>query len=454
MSTYVPIQAITLTANATEVNFTNIPQTYTDLILVISARGSSTTFFNDNISVRFNADSNSLYSFTRITGNGSTATSARGSGTGSFIGQIPNSTSGTSTNDRSVNILQVFNYANTVINKTFISRSSAIATGSSGTNSAEAYVGVYRATNAITSLTIIEGEGQFLSGTIFTLYGIGSGAPKAFGGNEVRTDGAYWYHVYRSSGRFEPTQTLSCDVLVIAGGGGASALSGGGGAGGLLIHSSQSVNAQNYTVTVGAGGVATDNRNAVGGNGSNSQFGSLTASVGGGGGGGDQNAGSTLPGGNGGSGGGGGRANVGGTGTSGQGYNGGNGFSAAFYGGGGGGGAGAAGANAVSNNGGNGGVGFYNSVTNAMGLATSTGELSGGNYYYAGGGGGGSNNGVNSTGGLGGGGNSTGNTNAQTTAGIAGDANTGGGGGGNNAVGTGQFGGNGGSGIIILRYPV
>lgn len=449
MSTYVPIQAITLSSAAASVTFTNIPQTYTDLIVVGELQITNNGYL---IGVRFNSDSTALYSYTTLTGTGSTTSSIRKSNmVMSGLSQITSSTG------RQTVIAQFQNYSNTTTNKTFISR----ANDSAG--SVTANVGLYRSTNAITSISIAEsgdggsgtfGTGNILSGATFTLYGIGSGSPKAFGGDVVATDGTYWYHAYRSSGRFEPVQTLSCDVLVVAGGGGASALSGGGGAGGLLIHSSQSVSAQNYTITVGAGGVATDNRNAVGGNGSNSQFGTLTASVGGGGGGGDQNAGSTLPGGNGGSGGGGGRANVGGTGTSGQGYNGGNGFSAAYYGGGGGGGAAAAGANAVSNNGGNGGIGFYNSVTNAMGLATSTGELSGGNYYYAGGGGGGSNNGVNSTGGLGGGGNSTSSANAQTTTGIAGDANTGGGGGGNNAVGTGQFGGNGGSGIVIVRYAV
>jgi hypothetical protein len=70
-----------------------------------------------------------------------------------------------------------------------------------------------------------------------------------------------------------------------------------------------------------------------------------------------------------------------------------------------------------------------------MGAATSTGQLSGGNYYYAGGGGG--NSGL---GGVGGGG---GQGNIGDSA--HGAANTGGGGQGDSGIG--------GSGIVIIKYP-
>ena len=102
---------------------------------------------------------------------------------------------------------------------------------------------------------------------------------------------------------------------------------------------------------------------------------------------------------------------------------------------GGGGGASAAGGDGSSNNGGNGGAG----------VATS---ISGSSVTYAGGGGGGA-YGTQGTGGAGGGADGVKNAN-----GNAGTANTGGGAGGLYITNTTQrYGGNGGSGIVILRYP-
>ena len=73
--------------------------------------------------------------------------------------------------------------------------------------------------------------------------------------------------------------TANANILVVAGGGG-GAPGGGGGAGGFLQHPNSPVSASSsYTVTVGAGSTSTS-RNT--GNAGNSQFGTLTASVGGG----------------------------------------------------------------------------------------------------------------------------------------------------------------------------
>ena len=223
----------------------------------------------------------------------------------------------------------------------------------------------------------------------------------------------------------------SVEVLVVAGGGGGGGDNGGGaGGGGVIYNGSYSVtNNSSYTITVGAGG----NRGAVniaGSNGSNSVFATLTAIGGGGGSGGDASA----PAKTGGSGGGG-NGEVpsnGASGTTGQGNSGGNGAAGS---GGGGGGAGGNGSNAISASvPGNGGAGIVNSI-------------SGSNQYYGGGGGGGTENGTAKTGGgLGGiGGGGTGGVGGQD-----GSPNTGGGGGGSDNTGVNP--GNGGSGIIILRY--
>ena len=137
-----------------------------------------------------------------------------------------------------------------------------------------------------------------------------------------------------------------------------------------------------------------------------------------------------------------GSANEGGDGLTGQGYAGGASsgtYSSSGGASGGGGGAGAAGgdANASTYVGGDGGDGVQTSIT---GTAT----------YFAGGGGGTG----GGTGGAGSGGQGGGADGTRNAAGNSGTANTGGGAGGIIVFGTHQlYGGNGGSGIVILRYP-
>ena len=283
-------------------------------------------------------------------------------------------------------------------------------------------------------------------------------------GGTVAVIGGYRIHTFAGGGTFTVTSGGTVEVLVVAGGGGGGGdLGGGGGAGGLIYNSSYVVDpGQAITVTVGdggAGGGATRLSNTVGSNGANSVFGSLTA-IGGGHGGAYWGSTSTYDTGAAGGSGGGGAAKdtagggTGGSGTSGQGNAGGLAGYNGNYPGGGGGGAGGAGANRTGSGGGtDGGVG-------GVGVAYS---ISGASVYYAGGGGGSSFGNTTATsspgtGGLGGGGNGGWNNSTLTNIdGINGLANTGGGGGGG-AYGYGSpvrpgYGGSGGSGIVIIRYP-
>jgi len=234
--------------------------------------------------------------------------------------------------------------------------------------------------------------------------------------------------------------TIAVDYLVVAGGGGGGGyISGGGGAGGLRTSfgatSGGGASAEssfdvalstNYTVTVGGGGSA----GSVGGSsstpGGDSIFGSIT-SIGGGGG-----ANTTVPnpsgtsssGGNGGSGGGNRAYNSGaavGQGTANQGYNGASGTSGGGYGGGGGG-AGGAGTNTILNS--------YQ-ISGGPGLAVS---ITGSSVTYAAGGHGGREVPYVAP------------TNAANNTGDGGNGKP-------DGTISGQSGANGGSGVVILRYP-
>jgi len=393
-----------------------------------------------DIRAEFNGSSTG-YTAKRLYGDGSSA------GSDNSLGSLGNAASQTA-NTFSSHYFYIPNYTSSS-NKSFSLDSAAEnnATGAYVTMSAY----LWSNTAAITSVLVRDfsdgNTNNLVQYSTATLYGISrtTSQIKATGGT-VYDDASYVYHLFTSSGTFTPSQALTADVLVVAGGGqgGAAGPGGGGGAGGLIGYTNQSLTAQNYTVTVGAGSAKlTDNSNA-GATGNNSQFGSLTAASGGGGGGGFDRAGGQKVG-NGGSGGGGGPDNVagstsGGTGTAGQGNNGGQGNYNNSGNGGGGGGAGGVGGNGA-NPGGGGAGGVGSSTYSSWGAATGTGQLSGGVYYFAGGGGGAGDAG-NGAGGLGGGG-------AGGGSGTAGLANTGGGGSGAGYTIAGE---KGGSGIVIVRY--
>jgi hypothetical protein len=425
-NTYVALATQTLGTAASSVTFSSIPQGYTDLRLVIAGTGTTPYYAY----VYFNGDTGSNYSRTELYGNGTSAASFRGSNS------ICVATDATQNNMT----LDVMNYSNATTFKTFLYRQSRT------TDSALSGVALWRSTSAITSISITGYLATtFATGSTFTIYGIAAaGAPiaKATGGT-ITYDVGYTYHTFTSSGTFTPLQSLSADILTIAGGGGGGGeFAGGGGAGGLLYTSGASLTATGYTVTVGAGGTGTISSQP--GNGNNSEFSAYTA-IGGGSGGANSN---TYPARTGGSGGGGSRGNAGAAGTSGQGFAGG---TAVDTMGAGGGGAGAVGVNGSSNSVGTaGGVG--SNAYSSWASITSTG-VSG---YYAGGGGGAGYAGVSGAGGAGGlgGGGNGGGTNSGLAAGVAGVSNTGGGGGGGSYIGgVGNYtGGNGGSGVVIIRY--
>jgi hypothetical protein len=447
MSTYSPIATQTLGSAAASVTFSSIPQGYTDLILVCSAKNSSASA-GRGLRLELNADSGSNYSSTYMSGDGSSATSSRYTST-TYLDTVMT----ISETDFSPSICNLQNYSNATTNKTVLIR------GGSNIN-VRATVGLWRSTSAITSVKISMSADNFVTGSTFSIYGIqvGDKAQKAQGGNIVTSDGTYVYHTFTSSGSFIPDSALTADYLVVAGGGGAggSALDGngggGGGAGGLRstvtatggggsLESALSLTAKSYSVIVGAGGTGGLAAGTKGSSGNNSIFGTITSTGGGGGAGSSSGQNTALTGGSGGGGAPYVTAPNGAAGTANQGYAGGNPINSGSYGSGGGGGAGAVGANA-GGTGGNGGNGVAVSIL-------------GSSVTYAGGGGGGVyGNYTSGTGGTGGGGNAgAGN---GTNPGNSGTTNTGSGGGGSSAfnTGAGAVGGNGGSGIVIIRYAI
>jgi hypothetical protein len=434
-------------AGVASVTFNNIPQNFTDLKILISARASTANTY-DNFNIRFNGSSAGynqrlLYGTGTAVLNQGTVFTDRG-----FVCDITASTTFASTFANVELYISGYNNGN---KKTYT------VTSAYENNTTAAFLeitaGTWDSRQPITSLSLFSNGGNLVQHSTVTLYGIlkpGNG-PKASGG-EITTDGRYWYHCFKTVGSstFITNQNISVEALCVAGGGGGGRYGGGGGGGVMHGVSNLLTSGQSYTVTVGGGG--TGNWNDLGGanylrgdNGGNSQFLNIVAFGGGGGG----SFNTTTSGSNGGSGGGSGM-NSGdpGIGYYSQGFIGGIGTNnGSSYSGGGGGGSYALGAAATAAVGGAGGAG--SNAWTLWGLTTGTGQLSNGLVFFSGGGGGATfvNADTSGLGGIGGGGTGGKHSSAvvQPISGSTGTVNTGGGGGG---------GYNGGSGVVIIRYPV
>jgi hypothetical protein len=273
--------------------------------------------------------------------------------------------------------------------------------------------------------------------------------------NTAKLPVAYKVHIFTSSGLFVVEKDGTLEYLIVGAGGGGGGGSGngasGGGGGGGVLSGFVTVKHNRFNITVGVGGTSGDDsvaRNSA--NGGNSNAFGITAYGGGAGASYSANilhTGVAL----------GGASGGGGAGSSlsagalalynlDQGYNGGAGYNSGGYSlGGGGGGAGGLGSDATLIQAGRGGAGKPSAITTTNPLFP---------VYYGGGGGGGAYNGDGgATGGSGGtGGGATGQSSVSTGTSSNATANTGGGGAGA-GFGT-RSGSAGGSGIVVIRYPI
>jgi len=164
--TYTPIASQIITSATGTVTLSSIPGTYTDLVLVISATATTGA---DDLLIQFNGDTASNYSNTVLTGNGSSATSIRGSNQTAILLDY-NGVLNTTINNR---IVHIMNYANTTTFKTVLIRANNSSTG------LDAIVGLWRKTpEAITSITVKNTgtSSNFTVGSTLTLYGIKAGS--------------------------------------------------------------------------------------------------------------------------------------------------------------------------------------------------------------------------------------------------------------------------------------
>jgi hypothetical protein len=154
--TKIPIATTTIAGTSTSsVTYSSLGS-YTDIVLVINGLNSSDV----NFRLRMNGDTGSNYSVTRLEGDGTSASSSRETNQTNI-----KLSAGVHTNT-GVFITQIMNFSNSTTYKTVLTRSNIPA------NAVTAFVGCWRNTNAVTSLTVFIDSGYIVAGTTITLYGI------------------------------------------------------------------------------------------------------------------------------------------------------------------------------------------------------------------------------------------------------------------------------------------
>ena len=155
--TYTLIASNTLGSGVTSLTFSSIPQTYTDLVLVCNG----STAANANNYLQFNSDTASNYSATRMSGDGSAASSARNSAQT----QILLDGFGYWTSTYGANkVIHITDYANTTTYKSVLTRANS-------TVGTDVLAGLWRSTAAINTIKF-NSDSTLQTGSTFKLYGI------------------------------------------------------------------------------------------------------------------------------------------------------------------------------------------------------------------------------------------------------------------------------------------
>lgn len=159
-STYEPIATQTLTSAVADVYFNSIPQTYTDLVLVMVGGCAA----NSGIGFRVNGSNASMYSTTFLEGITSATSFRYTSQNWLRIGYNASWSVGLGQNA----ILNFQNYSNTTTYKSVVSRVNSIEMNCVGISA-----GTVATTGAITSINLMTSNGNTYNvGSTFTLYGI------------------------------------------------------------------------------------------------------------------------------------------------------------------------------------------------------------------------------------------------------------------------------------------
>ncbi len=163
--TMVLIESQELASAAASITFTDIPQTYTDLYLVLSLRGSDSAVRTSYIEIN---GSSSNFSARSLRGDGSATSSFTAT---NRIGEIngTSQTASTFTNDS----VYLPNYSGSAYKSYSVDHTRE---NNATAASLEITAGLWSVTDAITSITINRNVGNFVQYSSATLYGVLAGS--------------------------------------------------------------------------------------------------------------------------------------------------------------------------------------------------------------------------------------------------------------------------------------
>lgn len=169
-ATYEPIATTTLGSAASNITFSSIPGTYTDLRLIVTARCEAAGVNAQGMYLQYNNDTATNYSNNQILGNGTSAI-ADFSNNNSIIqcGDLP--AGNISSSIFSLTTIDIFSYAGSTFKTCLTTNSADMNTGTTASR-VWRLVGLWRSTSAITSIKIYPSGSNFSIGTTATLYGI------------------------------------------------------------------------------------------------------------------------------------------------------------------------------------------------------------------------------------------------------------------------------------------
>lgn len=166
-STYDLIEEKVLGTATASVTFSSIPNTYKDLVLELALVRTDRSGTDDWVMLRINGDTGSNYSKTYLFGTGSSVGSGRDTNQSNVVFTENMPTANTTAGVFGTASSNFMSYANTNVNKTMITRSSA------SSSVVAASVTLWRSTSAINTLLLYPQYGpNFVSGCVFRLWGI------------------------------------------------------------------------------------------------------------------------------------------------------------------------------------------------------------------------------------------------------------------------------------------
>jgi hypothetical protein len=162
------IETKTLSVAAATIEFTNIPQTFTDLVVFSSLRSSRADFV-EIVKLEFNSVTTG-YTYRELVSTGTTATSSSGSYTRFAL--IPGTSSSSNTFSNDTNYIP--NYTSSV-SKSFSTDS--VGENNGTTNYLNIVANAWTGTGAVTSFKLSNFfSSNFVAGSIVSLYGVTSGS--------------------------------------------------------------------------------------------------------------------------------------------------------------------------------------------------------------------------------------------------------------------------------------